>query len=190
MNKRILFLVILVAIPLVACQSNNPISHSESEDETVSPIDIYDFSFIKHAPDSTKKQKIDDIIKLYFIENDSSLDTGFAVDIENSLVYIDPSVGSRGVRRSNDDPDELNNPKDFIDLVEMHDIQDWKKRYSDAGNHEDGYGWTLLLQYTDGTVEKHAGSGVDMEQIRPNNFLQFKKDLAGVVEKGLVKDEQ
>lgn len=179
----------LAAMLLVACQNKNPISHSEFEDETGSVIDIYDFSFIKHAPESKKKQDIKDVIKLYFIENDSSLDTGFAIDIENNFVYIDPRVGSHGVRRTNDDPDELQDTQKFIDLLKEYDVQNWRKRYSDTNDDEDGYGWKLILQYTDGSIEQHSGSGTDMKKITPNNFYPFTKDLAEIVEKELVEDK-
>ena len=181
--------MLIVVCFLAACQFKNPISHSEGGGNTESTIDIYDFSFIKLAPNSKKKQDVDDLIKIYFIENDSSLDTGFAVDIENELVYIDPRVGSRGIRRTNDDPDEINNAEDFIDLVEKYEVQNWKKRYADHLDVEDGYGWKLILQYAYGTIETHSGSGIDMEKITPSNFYSFTKDLALAVKQGLVETE-
>lgn len=189
MRRRILFLVFIVVCFLVTCQFKNPISHSEGGGNTESTIDIYDFSFIELALHSKKKQDVDDLIKIYFIENDSSLDTGFGVDIENKLVYIDPRVGSRGIRRSSDDPDEINNVEDFINLVEKYEVQNWKKRYADHLDVEDGYGWKLILQYADGSIQTYSGSGIDMEKITPSNFNSFKKDLAETVEKGLVETE-
>src|SRR5699024_7988748 len=127
--------------------------------------------------------------KLYFIENDSSLDTGFAIDIEKNVVYIDPRIGSHGLRRTNDDPDELQDTQKFIDLIEAYDVQNWKEHYSDGNDDEDGYGWQILLQYSDGSVEKHAGSGTDMQKITPENFNQFTEDLAEIVNKELAADK-
>lgn len=156
----------------------------------MSRVDIYDFAFIKRAPETDEKQPLDDVIKVLFIKNDGSLDTGYAVDFENNEVYIDPMIGSRGVRTGVETPKKLENASQLFSILEEHHVQDWKSSYSQKNqdDFEDGTGWQFWLQFSDGSVEKHSGSGVDVEKTRPENFSAFSQDFSEAIEKNVVDE--
>jgi len=172
----------------VAC-GKGKITHEENEVDTMSKIDIYDFAFIKRAPETTEKQDLTDVIKIYFIENDSSLNSGYAIDIEENEAYVDPMIGSRGVRTGVDDPVHINNASDLIDTLEKYHVQDWETDYTveNSSDYEDGGSWQLWIQYTDGSVEKHGGSGTSYQKMTPENYSDFKKEFKASVEERIEK---
>lgn len=182
MKYKTLIIIISVALLLFGCQKSKLITHEETDENTGSQVDIHDFSFIKMAPESKKKQNLNDVIKILLIENADMLDSGFAIDIENEQVYIDPLVGSRGVRTTIEEPSQLHDAEDLIEILEEYKVQDWKAHYTHWHSREDEYGWYLLLQFADGSVEKHGGSGVKMNKVHPKNFNPFYKELKEAIE--------
>ena len=148
---------------------------------------IFTFAFIKKAPEATEKQNIDKVIKVYFNENDSSLDKGFAIDVANNEIYSDPSWTTLSVDTF-DEPMPVNNVQDVLQILEKYNVQDWKKDYTveNPDDYADGFSWRLWLQLVDGTVEKHGGSGTE-DGITPENFDGFAAELEAFVE-GKLKD--
>src|SRR5699024_3995085 len=75
--------------------------------------------------------------------------------------YANPIIGRRGLR-ARDGSVEVNEAEEVLDILDKYEVQTWDKEYSsDANAYEDRYSWQLLLQYDDGTVEKHAGKEED-----------------------------
>lgn len=153
-------------------------------------IDIYDFSYIKKAPEAKKKHDLEKVIKIYMNENDSSLNKGFAIDFKESHVYVDTGMGSRGIRTSREEPVNVIDINGVIDILKKYDVQNWKENYTfeDPDSYQDGYSWKLWLQFEDGTVEKHTGSGTDVKKITPDNFSAFRKELTNFVDENLNKE--
>jgi len=116
------------------CQHNN--DEEPVILESAASIDVFDFAFIKKAPEATEKHDLEEVIKVYFNENDSSQNKGFAIDIEEGHVFIDTGMGSRGVCTSI-----------VIDILHKHHIQDWKEDYTfeSPDSYQDGYGWQPWL---------------------------------------------
>lgn len=158
------------------CQKS--VDKNEMDEET------FDFAFIKQAPEATEKHDIKKVIKVYFNENDSSLDKGFAIDLEEKNVYINPRMGSRGIRTSIEKPVNVGDIDGVLEVLEQHNVQNWKDDYTfeNPDSYQDGYGWQLWLQFEDGTVEKHKGSGTKKDKITPENFNEFVKELTDFVE--------
>lgn len=159
------------------CQHNN--DEEPVILESAASIDVFDFAFIKKAPEATESHDLEEVIKVYFNENDSSQDKGFAIDIEEGHVFINTGMGSRGVRTSIEQPLEVSQIKGVIDILHKHHIQDWQEDYTfeNPDSYQDGYGWQLWLQFKDGTVEKHKGSGTNPDKVTPDNFDDFAKEL-------------
>ena len=88
-------------------------------------------------------------------------------------------MGSRGVRTSIEQPLEVSQIKGVIDILNKHHIQNWQKDYTfeNPDSYQDGYGWQLWLQFKDGTVGKHKGSGTNPDKMTPDNFDDFAKEL-------------
>lgn len=139
----------------------------------MSGIDMYDFAFIKMAPEAEEEQDINKVIKVYVNENDSSTDTGFAIDLQENNIYKNPWMSSRGIA-SSEEPIEVESTEGIIEILEKYEVQDWDADYTtaDAASIEDGYSWSVWLQYEDGTVEKHRGN----ENV-PKNFEAFVSDI-------------
>ncbi len=60
----------------------------------------------------------------------------------------------------------------------------------DPTTTDDGVGWSLYLQFEDGTVEKHKGSGTAMKSITPENFDDFFNELSDFVDERLEGDNE
>lgn len=162
---------------------------SGNEGNDLYKVDVFDFAFIKKAPEATEKQDIDKVIKVYFNENDSSIDQGFAIDLEEENVYINPRMGSRGIRTSIEEPVHVGDIDGVLEVLQKHNVQKWKDDYTfeSPESYQDGYGWQLWLQFEDGTVEKHKGSGTKKDNVTPDNFNEFSKELRSFIE-GKLKD--
>jgi len=76
--------------------------------------------------------------------------------------------------------EQRTNTKLLSEILKKYDVQDWKDDYTteNPDTYEDGYGWQLWLQYEDGTVEKHGGTGTTVEKVTPENFQDFKTELS------------
>lgn len=153
----ILFLVMIICF---GCQISDK-KGNEIDDQ------IFDFAFIKKAPETTEKRDFNKVIKVYFNENDCSLDKGFAIDLEEETVYINPRMGSRGIRNSVEEPIHVSEIDGVLKVLKKHNVQKWKDDYTfeSPDSYQDGYGWQLWLQFEDGTVEKHKGSSTKKEKI-------------------------
>src|SRR5699024_6459885 len=102
-----------------------------------------------------------------------------AIDIENNEVYANPIIGQRGLR-AQDGIVEINNAENVLDILEQYEVQMWEKEYSpeQTDANEDGYSWQLLVQYVDGTVEKHEGTEEDEVPQEFNDVAEKLRDFA------------
>src|SRR5690625_6429238 len=118
-NKLFYFFILFITIlSLFGCQDfgMEDTNQEENEGKDMYQVDIFDFAFIKKAPEATEKHDINNVIKVYFNENDSSLDKGFAIDLEKEHVFINPRMGSRGVRTSIEEPIQVS---DITSIIEV-----------------------------------------------------------------------
>lgn len=111
------------------------------------------------------------------IKNDSSFSDTIAIDVTNNEIYVDPSWTTLGVDTF-DEPVPVNDVQNVLEILEEYNVQDWKKDYTveNPEDYEDGFSWRLWLQFEDGTVEKHGGSGTE-DGITPENFDGFFTEL-------------
>ncbi|HLR51420.1 MAG TPA: hypothetical protein VK072_00905 [Candidatus Avamphibacillus sp.] len=157
--------------------------NDESRGNNMNGISVYDFTNIKKAPESKKRHSSDEIIKLYFSENNSSLTNRIAIDIENYEIYIDPLMSARGLDTL-DGTTDLEDAEKLIKMLDLYDVLEWKREYNlhATESYEDGYSWRLWLQFKDGTVQKHEGNE---EDLAPENFEEFVTELSNFVEEQL-----
>lgn len=157
-----------------------------------SGIDIYDFEHLAMAPETVETQPLDKVIKVYFSEwSIDMLHELIAIDIENSEMYLNPSTGSRGLNNFPDETTPITDAREIIDILKKYDVQSWERDYmfEDPQDYEDGYSWSLILQFADGSLEEHGGAVTDVVQLTPNNFREFADELeAWVEEKNEVKN--
>jgi len=174
-----LSLILILSFILIGCENN------ESRGTNMNEINVYDFTNIKKAPESKKRHSSDEIIKLYFSENNSSLTNRIAIDIENYEIYIDPLMSARGLDTL-DGTTHLEDAKELIKMLDLYDVLEWKREYNlhATESYEDGYSWRLWLQFKDGTVQKHEGNEEDLV---PENFEEFVTELSNFVEEQLDK---
>lgn len=171
---RKIFLIFFVIIACLGCQD----SKEHEIDEA-----IFEFENIVRAPEATKKHAINDVIKIYFSE--WTFDDPYepiAIDIKNNEIYVNPSINIREFRA--DDSFQISDANKILEILEKYDVQSWEKDYTfeDPDTYQDGYSWSLWLQFEDGTVEKHSGEGTDVEKLTPKNFREFARELTKFVE--------
>ncbi|SDZ53211.1 hypothetical protein SAMN05421736_11613 [Evansella caseinilytica] len=191
MNKLVSYFLLIVSCLVIAgCQESNELKRKKVseevnepkvmerfDEEKLSQVDIFDFEHIEKAPETTEKQPLSKAIKLYFSNNDTDTNDAIAIDIENNQILVEPWMSALGVNTV-EEPINSNDLKNVVNILEKYDVQNWERDYSkeDPSTYEDGYGWHLWIQFEDGTVEKHKGSGVRKEVI-PDNFDDFVKEL-------------
>ena len=145
-------------------------------------INDYDFKHIHKAPEATEKQAMDKVIKVFFDES-TTFDKPYeavAIDIENNEVFANPIIGRRGLR-AKDGIVEVNEVEKVLDILKKYNVETWNREYSSGfDTYEDGYSWQLLLQYDDGTVEKHEGNEEDEV---PKDFNKLAEEIRDFADK-------
>ncbi len=172
---------------LVGCKDTNEIKEEVTE---MTEEELYDIYYLKEAPEATDNHDLSEVIKIAVVKNEHSQDETIAIDVENDGIYINPSSSSLGIRAAKgmkkiDDMDQV------IDILEKYNVQDWKEDYTteDPASYQDGVGWNVWIQYTDGTVQSSKGSGSGLARITPDGFADFFNELATFVEERLEDDE-
>ena len=176
-TNSILFLLCTLIFP--GCADRMPdkdlITHdfqNKREEDTISGIDIYDFYFINRAPAATEKHPLDELIKIYFSTK------SVAIDVENKELLENPRFATNGVTIF-EDPLPFDDKEGLIEILEKYRVQEWKEDYTteDPDSYQDGYGWMMLLQFEDGTIERYKGSGPYKEDVVPKNFDEFASEM-------------
>lgn len=164
--------------------------HSEDnikEDEVLSNIDIYDFYYIKKAPAANKKYDLEEVIKFYFSTN-SPTSLRIAIDIKNNEIFINPRFSTNGLITSKGTV-LFEDKEILLNILKKNKIQDWKADYrtEDPKSYTDGYGWYLILQFEDGTIEEHRGHGPN-DDIFPEQFEEFVEEIDQLAKDSLGED--
>lgn len=181
-------MIISISLFVIGC---NDLEKENMEESKMSDEILYDFYSFLRAPKSTEKQGLSEVIKLVFTKNDSSLSDTIAIDVEGKKIHIDPWMSSHGIN-SLGETKNIDDINEVLNILKKYNIQDWKEDYSfeNPSSFEDGFGWNLWLQYKDGTVEKHGGSGSFPEEIIPENFGEFFHELNDFVNERLEEDDE
>ena len=178
-------LIAMTTLFLLGCQDKKIEINDENGGNDTYEYDIYDFSFIDKAPETKERHSINNVIKVLFDKNNSSISNTIAIDVYNKEIYIEPSWSTLGVDTF-DEPVGVNDIEEVLGILEKYEVQDWETDYTfeDPLTYEDGLSWNLWLQFGDGTVEKHHGSGTK-DGITPENFEEFFTELNDYVEERL-----
>lgn len=196
MRRKFVFYTIILCLVMVGCTTNNAEKIKEDTevtnegnnegdgDKTMDGIDIYDFYFINKAPLANEKHSFDQLIKVYFSYK------GIAVDVKNKELYEKPRFSTNGVTTF-EDPIKFEDKEGLVDILEKYDVQQWKENYTteDPDSYQDGFGWQLMLQFEDGTVEKYRGSGSFKEDVIPDNFEQFSDEIEAFIEDKIMEQK-
>lgn len=173
-----------VCFLLVGCTDTKK---DKEEVSTVPDDELYDIYYIKEAPKATETYDLSEVIKVVLTKNEELMDETIAIDVEKSGIYMDPSLQSLGVRASKGMQD-IDDVQEVLDILEKYQVQDWKEDYSQEGDPsttDDGVGWSLYIQYKDGTMQQHIGSGTSMKSVTPEGFDEFFLELNSFVEERL-----
>ncbi|MCR6111559.1 hypothetical protein HXA35_14515 [Bacillus sp. A301a_S52] len=167
--------------------NKNEQKNVEGEESSMNEIDIFDFENLGKAPEATEKQPINKVIKVFFDE--WSFDAPYepiAINIKSNEIYVNPSLSLHSFS-SYDETIHISEAETVLDILEKYNVQEWERNYTfeDPDTYEDGYSWSLWLQFENGTVEKHSGTGTGSVDITPDNFDDFAKELNDFVNEQL-----
>lgn len=178
---------IILCLCLVGCNDKNEQGEEVAE---MTDQELYDIYYLKEAPEATGVHDLSDVIKVAVVKNENLQDETIAIDVENDGIYINPSSSSLGIRAVKGTK-KINDMDEVIDILEKYNVQDWKADYTteDPKSYQDGVGWNVWIQYTDGTVQSFRGSGSGLEKITPDGFSDFFNELDTFVEERLEDDE-
>lgn len=149
-------------------QDKDDNSHEEESDD----MDIFDFYYINQAPKATEKHPLDELIKIYLSTK------SIAIDVGNNELYEKPRFSTNGVAIF-EDPLPFDDRGGLLKILEKYNVQAWEENYTtaDPDEYDDGYGWMMLLQFEDGTIERYQGKGPDKEDVVPENFDDFTEEM-------------
>ncbi len=170
MKRLLVFsLVFFTCLALFACKQARD---EEILDDEQVKYDIYDFYFINRAPAATEKHPLDELIKIYYSTK------AVAIAVENNELLEKPRFATNGVTIF-EDPLPFDDKEGLIEILEKYQVQEWKEDYTteDPDSYQDGYGWMMLLQFEDGTIERYKGSGPYKDDVVPENFDDFANDM-------------
>ena len=155
----------------------------ESRELDMTEEELFDIYYIKEAPKTTERHNLEEVITLVLNTNINTSTDTIAINVQDGEIYINPQMSSLGVHAKNGTKkvDDINK---ILEILEKYEVQDWKEDYTfeDPSTYEDGTSWHLFLQYEDGTIEQHGGSGTDEEKIKPDSFDAFIKEIADFVD--------
>lgn len=176
-NKRLFysFAIIFVCLLVVGCKD---IDKKKTGEANMSEDLFYDFYLFLKSPRATEKHDLSEVIKIVYTDSNSSTGNTIALDLEKNHILKDPWMSSHGIN-SMGEYKQIDDMEKVIDILEKYNVQEWKEDYSfeDPSTYEDGYGWNLYLQFQDGTVERHKGSGTLKKNIIPEQFSEFFNEL-------------
>lgn len=159
----------------------------KEEVSTIPEDELYDIYYIKEAPKATDTYDLSEVIKVGLTKNEELMDETIAIDVEKSGIYMDPSLHSLGVRSSKGMQD-IDDVEGVLNILEKYQVQNWKEDYSQEGDSsttDDGVGWSLYIQFKDGTVQQHIGSGTSIRVLHLRGFDEFLQELNSFVEERL-----
>lgn len=160
----------------MGCEGTN---EHKKEISTMTEEELYDIYYIKEAPKAIKNHDLSEVIKLVLTKNEDLTDETIAIDVEKNGIYIDPSIQLIGVRALKG-MKEIDDIQKVIDILEKYHVQGWKEDYStkEAPSSTDaGVGWSMYIQFENGSVKHHMGSGTSMESVTPEGFAEFFNEL-------------
>ena len=180
---RLSFAIICICFLVMGCHN---LQEKDKGEPNMSNKELYDIYFLFEAPKATEKHELSEVIKIAFSVGGSSNDNEIAIDIEKHIIHIAPWMSTLGVT-SLGESDYIEDIEKVLNILEKYNVQDWKEDYTfeDPSSYEDGFAWSLYLQFEDGTVERHKGSGSFAEEITPDNFNEFYNELNDFVEERL-----
>lgn len=140
---------------------------------------LYDIAYIFEAPKARKKNDLSKVIKIAFTEKDHSKEETIGLEIDRKAILIEPWIIQVGIL-STKEKEEVEGLEEVKRILEKHHIQEWEVDYTldDSFSFTDKYSWGLWIQFEDGTVEEHKGSGPPkQDEIIPENFTDFAEEL-------------
>src|SRR5699024_4380742 len=176
----LLLLSICMFMFITGCEKKEGLKEINTADD-----ELFDIYYIKEAPRTNEKHSITEVIKVVFSMSDSSTGDTLAIDIEENEVYIDPWMSSLGVNTV-EGTKKVEDAEKVLDVLKKYNVQEWKKDYTreNSSTYEDGFGWSLKLQFKNGMVEEHSGSGSE-DEVTPENFEEFYEELSQFVDERL-----
>lgn len=139
---------------------------------------LYDIAYILEAPKARKKNDLSKVIKIVFTEMDQSKEHTIGLDIDRKVIHIEPWITQIGIL-STKEKEEVEDLEEVNNILEKHNVQEWKMDYTleESFSFEDEYSWGLWIQFEDGTVEEHRGSGSSKQEVIPENFTDFAEEI-------------
>lgn len=143
---------------------------------------LYNMAYIFEAPKARKKNDLSKAIKIVFTEKDQSKEHTIGLDIDRKIIHIEPWITQIGVL-STKEKEDVEGLDEVSNILEKHNIQEWAMDYTieDSFSFEDEYNWGLWIQFIDGTVEEHKGSGSSKQEVIPKDFTDFVNELKDFV---------
>jgi hypothetical protein len=178
MRRKLMAIVLVVCmLSLAACNPKAPEPPTRVE-SSAEATPLEDFYIMGIFPQAEQIQPLERVTKFWFDETTSLPgESAVVIDIGNRTMYSNAAEVAVGIT----EPDIALTDADItqlLDILVKYDVQSWDEHYSTAEtNYADGFGWTLMLEYDDQTVEMHYGSAPHKEDCIPDNYDAFLEEL-------------
>ncbi len=186
----VLLLLTLVLLFISSCARFNSIVDRKGGNDLVEKINpISDFEKLRRneLSESIESQTAENIAKIYFSAVENLLGTGsIIIDLQNKIAQVNPrtahfygeiEIAEFEINLSDKDVQTIKN------IFEDSKVSEWQEnyRYGDETMLEqmggEGYNWSLLVQYNDGTMQSRSGKGTSKKEIQPEGYQMFVDEL-------------
>ena len=132
--------------------------------------EVHNFTFIDYLPETKMKKDLNKVKRIYFTDWSMSETNTTAINIVSKTIYIDSFDFNQDVE-TKEGPIHTPDVNKVLDILEEYDVQKWRRTYTfrNPDAFQDGYSWKIVMQFDDGTVEKHRGEG----SLTPENYDEF-----------------
>lgn len=188
--KIILCFFCLLIFP--AC-SDSSTEHSKEKMQSMEEkkLPVSDFNKLKshQLPESEKEQSVDMIAKIYFQEVEDMRRNHFMlIDLQSKIAQNHPRTGhfygdmDFDIKLTDADVESI------VTILKDSQFRQWKKfnTYKDEENADEatglGFNWTILIQYTDGTMYRKRGEERRGAKVVPEGYETFVRELPAFID--------
>lgn len=154
-------------------------------------LPISDFKKLKkyQLTESEEDKSVDDIAKFYFYEIESLEEKHtLLVDLQNNVAQRHPRAGHFSDRVDFDITLTDADVTAINKILQDSHVEDWEKAYTYGDEEQlelmggEGFNWLLLIQYKDGTMFEKRGDGVSKEEVLPEGYETFVRELPAFID--------
>lgn len=185
--KKSYWITLLAGIVVTLCISGCSVKETQMK-EIQNPISDFEKLYEHTLTVSETSQPTENIGKIYFYEIEDLLNKDvLAIDLQNGAAQLNPGFEHRYGDVDFEIDLSAEDIAEVYELLEDSHVESWEEYYSYGDKSMldemggEGYNWTLLIQYKNGTMENKRGKGIRKKEIQPEGYDTFVNGLTALI---------